>query len=624
MLYPDLSSSNSPLVVDIETFDPNLKTHGPSNYREGKNKGRIVGVALSDGDFTEYYPLHGNKSIIQDSQSICFFGEDAKSIKYLKEVLKSSRPKIGHNILYDVDWLEAEGFTVNGQLHDTSTLENLIDENQETFALDALGTKYFNEGKTNQEMIDWCLANDVKLINMYDHIWEMPVDIVSKYAKQDAILTYRLFNKQMKIIQARELEDIYKLESDLIKVMLLMRQTGVPYDSELSLKNSFGLYKKVEAVSKILKDKFAEVNPRSAKQLAFWFDKLQIEYPKAPKGGPSIKKEFLEALVENDDAKDAEYLPRLVLQERTYGKSERDYLYKLREEFVCPDNKIHCNFHATRFDGNGTRSGRFSSSKPNLQQVTSPDRDAFLGTKCREPFVPLPGHWWGKIDYSQIEYRFIAHYATGPGADGIRAAYVDNKDQDYHQYIMDRTGLARPFAKNLNFGIAFGMGAKKMATTFGWSMSEAYKVLEQYHENVPFVKSTIDQVTGVSKRRGYIKTILGRHCHIPSQNKGYVMFNRLAQGSAADLMKKAIVSCHKAGIFEVLPLHLTVHDELDVSIPKSAKGLKAFADMKHIMETCVEIKVPIVCKESYGNNWADLSYDLEVEGQEEYKVRNER
>ena len=176
---------------------------------------------------------------------------------------------------------------------------------------------------------------------------------------------------------------------------------------------------------------------------------------------------------------------------------------------------------------------------------------------------------------------------------------------------MDRTGLARPFAKNLNFGIAFGMGAKKMSATFGWPLSKCYEVLEQYHDNVPFVKSTINAVTSVAKRRGYIKTILGRHAHLESQSKAYVMFNRLAQGSAADLMKKSMVECYKAGIYDVLHPHLTVHDEQDVSVPKTNTGMEAFKEMKHIMETCIDIKVPIFCDASYGNNWADLPHKLE-------------
>ena len=488
--------------------------------------------------------------------------------------------------------------------------KTLIDENQESFALDTLGAKYFNEGKENEDMIRWCLENDVKLIDMYDHLWEMPIDIVAKYARQDAILTYRLHNKQQKILSLRGLDSIYDLECRLIRALLLMRKTGVLYDSELSMRNSFALHKKHSAIQDILEEGYGGLNPKSSGQVAFWFDKLGIEYPTTTIGNPSIKKELLESLVEDNDT-DEVYLPELVLQGRTYKKSEQDYISKLREEFVAADGRIHCTFHATRFDGFGTRSGRFSCSKPNLQQQTSPDRDEFLGSKCRNPFIPLPGCWWGKIDYSQIEYRFIAHYAIGPGSDNIRKAYNENIDQDYHQYIMDRTGLIRPHAKNLNFGVAFGMGAKRMAEKFGWSLSVARGLIQQYHENVPFMKTTIGEVTTVSKRRGYIKTILGRHCHIPSQNKGYVMFNRLAQGSAADLMKKSIVECYEAGIYDILPLHLTVHDEQDVSIPKNQQGLDAFREMKHIMETCVEIKVPIICKESYGDNWADLPYELE-------------
>jgi DNA polymerase-1 len=254
----------------------------------------------------------------------------------------------------------------------------------------------------------------------------------------------------------------------------------------------------------------------------------------------------------------------------------------------------------------GTRSGRFSSTNPNLQQQPAKGVDEYWGQICREDFVPDKGCWWGKIDYSQIEYRFMAHFARGPGSDELRAAYNTNADQDYHQFIMNLTGLKRRYAKNLNFGIAFGMGATHMAELFGWTLDYCYEVLNIYHSKAPYVKATIQDVERTARRRGYIKTFLKRRSHLIDPSKAYTMYCRLVQGSAADLLKKAMHDCYTAGIFDVLPPHVTVHDELGVSVPKTHAGISAFREMQHIMETCLIIKVPIKAEAEIGSNWANI------------------
>ena len=602
--YNFVNDNSTPLVIDIETFDPGLKDTGSSNYRgvsenDKHKRGTILGVALSDGRHTEYYQLSG-RGATQDIST--------KNRNYLKEQLSSNRPKLGHNIFYDIDWLESFYYKVNGRLHDTCIAENLINENQDSFNLDSVAFTYRLGSKSDDAMLNWCMDNGISVHQMYDHLWEMPATMVADYAKQDAELCYALYTRQKGIISTRGLDEIYNLETSLIRALLLMRKTGVPYDKDISFGNSFEIVQKLSAVEQIIDDAYDSVNCRSGKQLAPYFDALNIKYPLSPTGQPSIKQDLLKALVEDnaDGPDDLGYLPNLVLIARTYGKAENDYIRKIRTNFLCEsDGRIHCSFHPVRHEGFGTRSGRFSSSRPNLQQIPSPDRDGFLGVKCREPFVPVDTeHYWGKIDYSQIEFRFMAHYAVGRGSAQVRDAYNSNPDVDYHQYIMDKTGLARPFAKNLNFGIAFGMGANKMSQTFGWSQAKAHEVLEQYHDNVPFVKATKSKVESVAKRRGYIRTFLGRHAHLASQSQAYVMYNRLAQGSAADLMKKAMVELYNSGIFDVLPPHLTVHDEIDVSVPKTTKGREAFDEMKHIMETCIKLRIPVLCKATVGENWA--------------------
>jgi len=150
------------------------------------------------------------------------------------------------------------------------------------------------------------------------------------------------------------------------------------------------------------------------------------------------------------------------------------------------------------------------------------------------------------------------------------------------------------------------MGAQHMAELFGWELDYAYEVLDVYHSRAPYIKATIQSVEQVAKRRGYIKTFLKRRSHLTDPKKAYTMYCRLVQGSAADLMKKAMIEAYHAGIFDVLYLHATVHDELDVSIPKTPEGIEAFRELQRIMETCLKLKVPVKAEAEIGPDWASI------------------
>ena len=316
MSYPNFQNDTSPLTYDIETKDPGLKDYGPSNYRN--NDGCILGVAFTDGDTSCYVPWTSDSNV-----------------EYIKDTLGTKRPKIGHSILYDVDWPESLGVKVDGRLHDTCVAENLINENQDSFALDILGTKYFKQGKDLRRITNWCLSEGISPLSAYDNLWRMPDELVGAYAIQDVNLTHRLFQKQQPVLEMRGLSTLYDMECDLLRVLVLFRRTGVRYDKELSLRNSFELIKKLDIVKDCLEVRYNNLNPNSSKQVGPWFDKLGIDYPLSPTGLPSIKKELLEALVDADETGDDLYLPRLVLRGRTYSKSEQDCLSKLREDFVC-------------------------------------------------------------------------------------------------------------------------------------------------------------------------------------------------------------------------------------------------------------------------------------------------
>lgn len=215
----------------------------------------------------------------------------------------------------------------------------------------------------------------------------------------------------------------------------------------------------------------------------------------------------------------------------------------------------------------------------------------------------------GKADLSQAEYRMLAHYALGPGSDELRQNYIDNPKMDYHSKTAELSGLDRKTAKNLGFGINYGMGVGKMMKQYGWSKEQAYEFRDAYYSGAAFIQPTRDRIELVAKARGYIKTIYGRHERVSEEirekSKYYVFLNRLMQGSVADLNKKGMLDAYRAGVYDVLYPHLTVHDELVQSVPKTKEGIEAYRELKEIMQNCLTIKVPIVAEAEYGPSYGE-------------------
>lgn len=594
--------------LDTETFDPELIKKGPGVYRskplDFKNpNGYLLGFSITDE--------HGHKGYYNLGHYDCTEAERQKNLQYLRECVQDDDCIIiGANLLYDLDWIQNWALIeVHGKLVDVQTAESLLDENRRHYNLDSLGMDYFHEGKAKSEIDKFCEVNGLKG-DPRKWLFKMPYYMVEEYAIQDVDLPIKIWQKQEPRLIDEELTELMDMECELLRMLLLMRTTGAKIDEQQRAINAFELQNRIEEAEIAIYDTAGKkFNYRSGKQLADIFDKLNIPYPTTSKGNPSITRDTLMKLskgqiVENEGA--IAFGTQLADLKRA-DKILKTFVNGSLKEFQTEGNLIHASFYPTKTDGFGTRSGRFSSANPNLQQIPSTGVDAYYGKIARQPFIPFEDHWWGKLDYSQIEYRFMAHFARGKGAEEVRAQYNANARTDYHQYIVDLTGLKRRYAKNLNFGVAYGMGAKHMAEFFQWDIEYCNDILSTYHSHAPFIKSTIKAVEQVSKRRGYIRTFLKRRSRLLDPNKAYTMFCRLTQGSAADLMKKALHDMYHAGIFDVLPPHLTVHDELDCSVPKTIEGIEAFVEAKRIMEQCVELKVPVIADMEYGQNWAELT-----------------
>lgn len=584
--------------VDIETFDPLLTTKGPGVYRKDSY---ILGVGIAKDDgFRQYFSLGHEETPMPERE---------RNRAMVREILASSEHKVFASAQYDLDHLiNGDGLTVGGEWHDVQLAEPLLDEYLTTYSLDSLAQRYLGEKKQNDEIKEYADARGWKG-DARQYLYKMPASMVGKYCVQDARQTLDIFKIQKGLLSEQSLTQVYDLEAGLLPLLLQMRRVGIRVDEERRRVAVQTLNAEKSRLTRILFDRFGEFNFNSAGQLARILKSLGVEVPVTDKGNESVKNDFLDSLA----AQGVEHAHQIV-QLRKLDKIIGTFMDGAFKDFQV-DGRIHAQFVQLASDEGGTVTGRFSSKTPNLTQIPARNGDEEegdfpLGKICRSIFIPEEGCWMGKADLSQGEYRMLAHYALGPGAEELRQSYIDDPHMDYHSRTAKLSGLPRKEAKSLTFGINYGMGIGKMMKKYGWSEEKAYSLRDSYYSGLTFLIPTRQRVELVARARGYIRTIYGRRERvsefIKKNNKYYVFLNRLMQGSVADLNKKGMLDAYKAGVFNVLYPHLTVHDELVSSVPRTREGIDAYRELKHIMETCIPtIKVPIIAEAEYGPSYGE-------------------
>lgn len=624
------SLAGAPVVaLDIETHDPQLKELGP-----GVRRGAfILGIAVAVPDGGRWYIPFGHQEGRQ-------YPEARVKEWARRELCRPDQPKLGANLMYDLDFLYHWGVPVTGPFYDVQIAEPLLDENRFRYNLDSLSDQYVGKGKETAILELACEARGWKG-KPQEHLLKLPPEIVGPYAEGDVDRPLLIFKEQRKLLKKDGLWDLFLLETRLLPMMLAMRQRGVRVDQHGAAdflvevtQNAMDAQARVNEIAGF----HVEINAAASIKKAA--DHLGIQYKMTRKGNPSFTKAFLEY--------DAGDFGKAVVEARKWDKLRGTFLKgHLGNQHVI-DGRVHCEFHTMRGDDYGTVTGRFSSSNPNLQQI--PKRDPMTAV-LRSFFKPEPGELWGRADYSQIEIRILAHYAKGPGAEEIRQAFRDDPDIDYHTMCSKIAGVPRDHAKCINFGVIYGMGAKKMAKDLGLSFEEAKARLNGYYAKLPFIKQTMNLASFTAAERSYVFTILGRRRRfnewepadwnlsqefravdnvdrrsaaavrewVTAQVKTatghkprygvkrawtYRALNAVIQGSAADLMKKAMVDIWEAGICDVLgaPL-LTVHDELNYSVPDTKEGREAFDESVRLMENAITFRVPLRVDAALKKDW---------------------
>ena len=589
--YPDLKGYKY-IAIDLETKDPNLKTRGSGAIQ---GMGEIVGFAIAVDGWSGYYPIAHEGGGNMDRQKV---------LKWIKEVLETPATKIFHNAMYDVCWLKAYGFKINGMIVDTMVMASLIDENRFSFTLNSISFEYLREVKDEKALKE---AAESFGLDAKAEMYKLPAMYVGNYAEKDAELTLELFKTLSREIKKQNLENIYQLETELFPCLIEMKFKGVRVDVEKAhkLKQQLNTEEK-QLLLEVKKHTGEEVEIWAARSIAKVFDKLALPYELTSKSKlPSFTKNFL--------SEHPHPTIKLIAKAREINKAHTTFIDTiLKHQYK---GRIHADINPIRSDQGGTVTGRFSYSNPNLQQIPARNKD--LGPMIRSLFIPEVNHKWGCFDYSQQEPRLVVHYAAATEPICFDDSVINivekfkNDSVDFHQTVADMADISRTQAKTINLGLFYGMGKNKLQAELGLSKVDADNLFNKYHENVPFVKDLMNRTSNHAQASGSIGTLLGRKCrfdkwepntfgmHTPmsyeeaerTYGRGrikraftYKALNKLIQGSAADMTKKAMLDLYKEGIIP----HIQIHDELDISIESEEQAKKII----EIMENAVTLAVP--------------------------------
>jgi DNA polymerase I-like protein with 3'-5' exonuclease and polymerase domains len=603
--YPDLKGYKY-IAIDLETKDPNLKTRGSGAIQ---GMGEIVGFAIAVDGWSGYYPIAHEGGGNMDRQKV---------LKWIKEVLETPATKIFHNAMYDVCWLKAYGFKINGMIVDTMVMASLIDENRFSFTLNSISFEYLREVKDEKALKE---AAQSFGLDAKAEMYKLPAMYVGNYAEKDAELTLELFKTLSREIKKQNLENIYQLETELFPCLIEMKFKGVRVDVEKAhkLKQQLNTEEK-QLLLEVKKHTGEEVEIWAARSIAKVFDKLALPYELTSKSKlPSFTKNFL--------SEHPHPTIKLIAKAREINKAHTTFIDTiLKHQYK---GRIHADINPIRSDQGGTVTGRFSYSNPNLQQIPARNKD--LGPMIRSLFIPEVNHKWGCFDYSQQEPRLVVHYAAATEPICFDDSVINivkkfkNDSVDFHQTVADMADISRTQAKTINLGLFYGMGKNKLQAELGLSKVDADNLFNKYHENVPFVKDLMNRTSNHAQASGSIGTLLGRKCrfdkwepntfgmHTPmsyeeaerTYGRGrikraftYKALNKLIQGSAADMTKKAMLDLYKEGIIP----HIQIHDELDISIESKEQAKKII----EIMENAVTLSVPNKVDFESGDTWGDI------------------
>jgi DNA polymerase-1 len=561
----------------------------------GSMTSNLCGISLSAKEATGYYIAVKGAGDVLDEMT-------------LRECLgpllaDASIKKCGQNLKYDINALRNFGLQLNGIAFDTMVASYVIDSSRLSHGMDALAADLL--GLRPIPITD-LIGKGAKQISFAD----VPLNRAAHYAAEDADVTLRLahiLEPQLRAL-GKETEDLfYRVEMPLVQVLADMEYHGVMIDTRLLKTLSVQLESKLfDLQGKIKAAAGQDFNPDSPKQLAeVLFKHLGLPVIKKTKTGPSTDITVLEKLADKHE------VPALVVEYRSLNKIKNTYLDTLSELPSAKTGRVHAHFNQTVAE-----TGRLSSSDPNLQNIPIKTE---IGREIRRAFVAAPQHVLISADYSQIELRVLAHYC---GEAALMEAFATNRD--VHRLVAaELNGVAedqvtpemRAVAKTVNFGIIYGQTGFGLSQVLKIPQDQANQYVAAYRRRFPAIEAFTHECIMQASTSGFVTTILGRRRLIPDINSPIqsrrqfgqrAALNSVIQGSAADLIKLAMVHLHQKLEPRTTDIRMLmqIHDEL-VFECKSTLAEEMSTVIKSEMESAIQLKVPLRVDIGAGLNWLE-------------------
>ena len=594
--YLTVSNQGELDELEAKLFDSKYFAFDTETNSLDQNEAAIVGVSFSVQSGEGFYlPINHVEQTELKRENL---------LSWLKNVLEKNVDKIiGQNLKFDLSILKNEKIELSSFYADTMLMSYVINSTLTRHNLDALCEKYLGRQLIKFEEVMG------KGKNRYKNFGDVPIKDATAYAAEDAEATLSLFQKLSSLIDEDARKLLEEVEYPLVFVLMNMEREGAMIDIKhlKKLSNHFGS-RLISLVQKIYEVSETRFNIDSPKQLSeVLFEKLCLPtqgLKKTSSGYYSTSEAILQKLSHDHE------IVKDILEYRSLAKLKSTYTDKLSE--ICDvRSRVHTSYQQAV-----TSTGRLSSSDPNLQNIPIRTNE---GITIREAFVAPKGSKILAIDYSQIELRLMAHYSK----DDIMVDAFNN-NEDIHKRtasevfgvdIEDVTGEMRRNAKTINFGLLYGMSAFGLSNQLGVSRAEAEIFLQNYFDRYSKVKSFMETTTNKAKKNKFVTTLYGRKIHVPNiESPNYMLrqaseraaINGPLQGSAADIIKVAMISINRMIFENELPIKLLlhVHDELLFEVPENYDE-KDIQSLVNIMEETTIIDVPLVAEYGFGTNWRE-------------------
>ncbi|MCI2424582.1 DNA polymerase I [Candidatus Acetothermia bacterium] len=555
----------------------------------------IVGIALSSAPYTGYYiPIDHTYPTAPDQLPL------AAVLQELRPLIEGERPVlIGQNIKYDLIILQRYGIVPAGISFDAMIASYLLDPDRRSYDLATIA----------REHLGCTLTSFKELTGGNEDMRRVPVDKAMIYAVTDTEIIFRLQARLLPQLKEAGLLQLFTdVEIPLIDVLAAIERNGITLDSYELYRQGEEIEAELASVEKTLFEIAGEeFNPNSPNQVRMiLFERLGLPVITSTKTGPSTSAHVLSKLAYYHP------LPSKLIEYRELQKLLNTYIKRLPQAIDAQTGRIHTSFHQT-----STATGRLSSSDPNLQNIPTRTK---IGERIRRAFIAPTGSLLIGADYSQIELRLLAHLAED---ETLIATFIAGND--LHRVTAAEifavpeqavTAQMRDMAKRVNFGIIYGISPYGLATDLNQTPAEAKYYIERFFSAHPKTRDYIERMIKSAEEKGYAETILGRRRplhYIRSQDRIRRNYDRRnavntpIQGSAADLIKLAMVNLHRSitrGNLKAKML-LQIHDEL-IFEAKENDCQEAMAVIKEEMERVIELRVPLAVKIQCGYNWSEI------------------